>query len=102
MIQNLARQYPVVAYDTNPKFMEDVANKSNITTAASVAAVAKQVSTVVTMLPNDKIVSSVCDTLFANLPKGTSCTRELRFPYLGQLNHLTLFGHREQCQGKLA
>jgi 3-hydroxyisobutyrate dehydrogenase-like beta-hydroxyacid dehydrogenase len=79
MVQNLAKHHRVVAYDTNPNFINDLAKKDNIEVGTTVSAVAKQAQTIITMLPNDVVVSKVCDTLFAELQKGILCACSTRF-----------------------
>lgn len=69
MIQNLAKTHNVLAYDSNPNWTSHIKSFSNITKLDSVKEVAKNAQLFVTMLPNDKIVSQVCDDIFEHAKK---------------------------------
>ncbi|CAK65104.1 unnamed protein product (macronuclear) [Paramecium tetraurelia] len=68
MAHNLAKTRVVYAYDVSPAWQSNI-ESSNIKPVNQVADVAANADTIITMLPNDKIVKSVAQEIFKKSKK---------------------------------
>ncbi|CAD8197847.1 unnamed protein product [Paramecium octaurelia] len=68
MAHNLAKTRVVYAYDASPAWQSKI-ESSNIKPVSQIADVAANADTIVTMLPNDKIVKSVAQEIFKKQKK---------------------------------
>ena len=68
MAHNLAKTRTVLAYDANPSWTSKI-ESPNIKPVDSVEYIAANSDTIITMLPNDKIVKKVAETIFQKSKK---------------------------------
>jgi 3-hydroxyisobutyrate dehydrogenase len=70
MALGLAKHFPLMAYDQNPKAREEFQAQRGIV-ATSLADLAKQAEVIITMLPNGEILLAVYTEMMAHIPKKT-------------------------------
>lgn len=69
MIQNLSKSSKVIGYDSNQQWTKNLTMNANIHQAKNVPEVAAQADTIITMLPNDKIVRLVAADIYKHKNK---------------------------------